>query len=270
MYETLKVNPDFPIIFHKDTLMKDLRVSPHWHENLEILNILSGSGKIIIGTNEITVTPGDTIVINSNTMHQIVSLEDSLVFYCLIIGTELLYNFGLDITSVNIKSKVTDVNITALFSCIHRIYNEKPVCYKPEICGNAIKIASLLVRKYQEIESSSSDKSDTKAEMVKLSISYMKKNFKDDITLDDIAGFVGFNKCYFCRVFKEVTGCTVISMLNTLRCEEAKHLLSSSKYNISEVAERCGFSNTSYFTKIYKKITGHLPSYDIKKQKITE
>ena len=127
------------------------------------------------------------------------------------------------------------------------------------------------MRKYQLDKNDAPDKNSiNKIEMAKLSISYMKKNFREDITLDDIAGHIGFNKCYFCRVFKEVTGVTVITMLNTIRCEEAKHLLASTSYNISEVAERCGFSNTSYFTKIYKKITGCLPSYDIKKQKTTE
>ncbi len=270
MYEALKVSPDFPIIFHKNTLIKNLCVSPHWHEHMELLHILNGKGKVIIGTEENIVEPGDTIVINPNAMHQIVPFDDTLVFYCLIIGNSLLDNLSLDISSKSIKSKITDANITALFSCINRLYDEKPVCYKPEICGNAIKIVSLLMRKHLEDNSNYSNKNADRAEMVKSSISYMKKNFKDAITLDDIAKHVGFNKCYFCRVFKEVTGVTVITMLNTIRCEEAKHLFASSKYNISEVAEKCGFSNTSYFTKTYKKIIGHLPSYDIKKQKITE
>lgn len=88
----------------------------------------------------------------------------------------------------------------------------------------------------------------------------MRKNYANDLNVDSISNHFGFSKYYFCHIFKEITGITIVKMLNYIRCEEAKRMLKSDNFNISEVALACGFNNLSYFTKTYKNIMGKLPS----------
>ncbi len=63
----------------------------------------------------------------------------------------------------------------------------------------------------------------------------------------------------FRRAFKEFTGKSPIEYRNDLRLSYAKTLLQSGQYTVSETAEICGFSNLSFFTRLYKRKYGHTP-----------
>jgi AraC-like DNA-binding protein len=80
-----------------------------------------------------------------------------------------------------------------------------------------------------------------------------------DLSLDEVAEFVGLSKYYFAREFRRVTGYTFVTYVNLMRCERAKVLLAQNKLNIGEVGRACGFSNQSYFTRTFRAYTGRLP-----------
>ena len=63
----------------------------------------------------------------------------------------------------------------------------------------------------------------------------------------------------FYRLFKEYTKMSPIEYRNDLRLQLAQTKLQSGEYTVSETAELCGFSNLSYFTRLYKKQFGHTP-----------
>ncbi len=63
----------------------------------------------------------------------------------------------------------------------------------------------------------------------------------------------------FRRYFKEFTGKSPIEYRNDIRLNNAKILLQSGQYTITETAEACGFSNLSFFTRLFKKKYGHTP-----------
>lgn len=65
---------------------------------------------------------------------------------------------------------------------------------------------------------------------------------------------------YLCYLFKLRHGMTINRYINKIRIETARNLLSSSQLKIRDIARRCGFSNTNYFTRSFKKNTGLLPS----------
>ena len=92
-------------------------------------------------------------------------------------------------------------------------------------------------------------------------IRYMERNQSRKISLSDISGSVRLSPCYFSRLFKERTKQSVFDYLNRLRVEKAKILLRDAyKYNISEVAERSGFSNVHYFSNVFRKYEKCKPS----------
>ncbi|WP_075367349.1 PocR ligand-binding domain-containing protein [Desulfosporosinus metallidurans] len=89
---------------------------------------------------------------------------------------------------------------------------------------------------------------------------YIKKNFRNKITTEDIARVVYLSPCYVSRIFKQGLGCTLTEYLTKVRVEEAKKMLKDPKYNVMKVAEESGFDDPAYFTRVFKKTEGITPS----------
>ncbi|MCP1103049.1 two-component system response regulator YesN [Aequitasia blattaphilus] len=91
---------------------------------------------------------------------------------------------------------------------------------------------------------------------VQKTILYIEKNYKDNITLEDMADYVGISKNYLSMLFKQETGQNLVTYLNQIRIEKGKKLLQTTNYRIYEVAEQVGFGSPYYFSKMFKEITG--------------
>ena len=85
---------------------------------------------------------------------------------------------------------------------------------------------------------------------------YINTNFKDHISLDQIANVANTTVPAFCRYFKKVTGKTFTKLVNEYRVVHATKLLSESMMSITDISFECGFNNFSHFNKIFKEITG--------------
>ena len=88
----------------------------------------------------------------------------------------------------------------------------------------------------------------------------MRANYARKITSDDIAASAGLSKFHFQREFKRITGRTPNYYLNAIRCIYARRLLESGGYSVKEAAILCGFTNYSYFSSVFSRYTGLLPS----------
>ena len=67
------------------------------------------------------------------------------------------------------------------------------------------------------------------------------------------------NTKYFCRFFRALTHNSPMDYVNFYRIEQAAWLLGQSELSVTEVAARCGFWDSSYFTKVFKKYKGYTP-----------
>lgn len=82
-----------------------------------------------------------------------------------------------------------------------------------------------------------------------------------NLQLADVAKIVNSNRSYVSKAVNEVTGLNFNGYLNKLRTEEAmKILLEEKDIKLEEVAEKCGFTSASLFTRVFKKETGMTPS----------
>ena len=77
--------------------------------------------------------------------------------------------------------------------------------------------------------------------------------------MDGIARHVNFSKTYLSRIFKEETGENISSYINKVRIDRAKLLLADQNISLVDVAALTGFEDQSYFTKVFKAITGQSP-----------
>jgi YesN/AraC family two-component response regulator len=95
--------------------------------------------------------------------------------------------------------------------------------------------------------------------IVKNAAEYISQNFSEDITLATVADHLHVNTSYLSTLFRQVTGMTFKEHLNRVRIEEAARLLSNTDYPVMEIAIACGYKDQSYFTKVFKKLTGLTP-----------
>jgi two-component system response regulator YesN len=96
----------------------------------------------------------------------------------------------------------------------------------------------------------------TYAYIVRKSITFIQQNYTRNITLSDAAENAEVSHSYLSFIFKQETGINFNTWLSKYRVEEAKKLLQGTNLRIYQVAERVGFSNPYYFSKVFKEFTG--------------
>lgn len=90
-------------------------------------------------------------------------------------------------------------------------------------------------------------------------IDFIKRNYNRKITLDDVAANVYLSPSYFSKIFKEEMNCNFNTYLNQVRVETSKQLLADDRVSLVDVSSLVGFEDQSYFTKVFKKLTGVSP-----------
>lgn len=96
-------------------------------------------------------------------------------------------------------------------------------------------------------------------EKIDIIIERINKEYQKDLQVESLAKKYGFSTCWFIKLFKEYTGYTPLQYITKIRLGKAKELLQSNVYNISEIAELCGYDNPLYFSRIFKKHYGKSP-----------
>lgn len=89
---------------------------------------------------------------------------------------------------------------------------------------------------------------------------YLFNHFKDKITLNEIAVYVGHNPSALCRYFKQRTDKSIFQCLAEIRIGHSCKLLMYSNLTIAQIAYESGYNNVPYFIKQFEKIKGRTPS----------
>ncbi len=95
---------------------------------------------------------------------------------------------------------------------------------------------------------------------MQISINFIRDNFKQRLTIEELSSNIGYSASYFSRLFKKYTAWTPMQYLNNHRLVVAKERLIETDDNIETVGAECGFDNPIYFYRIFKKHTGCTPN----------
>lgn len=111
--------------------------------------------------------------------------------------------------------------------------------------------------RFGQIEKSSSCKDTEKSENhISRIKEYVELHYSEDISLEDVASEIGISVFYLSHMFKQAENKTFVEYLMNFRVNEAKRLCRETDFDTGEIARRCGFNNTSYFYRVFKKVTG--------------
>ena len=90
-------------------------------------------------------------------------------------------------------------------------------------------------------------------------LEYIGENYKNEITLNDMADLVGLSPAYFSKYFKNITGTSFTHYLNGIRLDYAVKDMLARNSSVTEAALQSGYTDMSYFSREFKKETGISP-----------
>lgn len=130
-------------------------------------------------------------------------------------------------------------------------------------CRNAINSREAytikFINKYEDEHLTSREE-----DFVKKFRTFLHENYhKESLSIKDISSYFNMGQSNFQKTIKRITGKSTFDLLIEFRLLKARDLLSSNSCSVSEAAFRCGFKNTYFFTRKYKKFFGTLPSKDL-------
>lgn len=255
-------NPKFPVDLRYEHLPEDSSEQfNHWHIDIEFFYIIFGSATITLNSNKIHAEAGDIVIVNSNYFHNIeTSKGEDCTYYRLIIKSEHCEDLGFDTTYNVFEPKTTSYEIKNIYNLIIKEMTNQKKHHKMATVALCTTLLILLYRHLRQKNKSREIHADQTLEMVTEGIKYIYKNYQNKMTVDDICQSIGVSKYYFSRIFKNITGNTIIEFTNILRLRKANYLMSELNYSINDTARECGFSSASYFSKSYKKHFGYSPS----------
>lgn len=263
IYETHTMeDPRVPFIFHDSTFAENRSSSVYnWHENIEIIYVVSGSGSVLIDGEKIDVSEGDISVINPNRLHGFASQGEKFRYFCLIADRSFFLANYFDSNNFLFSARLRDAEISELMESFARCWrtDKKEMPMRTQrLRGIALNILLALCERHATYNTEQRSESHMMS-CIKQAIGYIRAEYSGDISLDDISEFVGVSKYYFAREFRRVTGYSFVSYLNIVRCEKAKELLLEGEQSIGEIGRLCGFDNQSYFSRTFYSHTGKTP-----------
>ena len=258
-FEPHLLGHQLPFIFHTDR--PTTTAVGNFHENPEILYFIRGSGAVYINGTSYPVSAGDVAVIDSFAVHQ-VTVQQQLEYHCLIIDSSFCRSNGINEQTLHFQPIVREKQINVLYQRVVTEYMENGPFRQTAIKSAVLELLLALCRQYSSPRTTHAHH-DQRAKCMHQAMEYVKNNVGKKLTLEEMAACAGFSKYYFARAFKQYLGLTPLQYIQAVRCGYAERLLRSGKYSVKQVAVMCGFENFSYFSNVYKKYIGQLPSWHL-------
>lgn len=89
---------------------------------------------------------------------------------------------------------------------------------------------------------------------------YITRNYREDLSLSDVARALNTDVFYFCRLFKKSSGIGFAEYLGRIRIETAMELLANSELHVSAIAFEVGFQALSSFNRLFRRFTRMSPT----------
>lgn len=253
----------------------DMRAPCHWHDDVELIRVLSGRMRYYINGREILLDAGDSVVVNSRQMHFGYDFQKEECRYHCILFHPSLFTGGQALEQEFILPILTEQTpeywllpagtelgeLTA--ECADRIVQWKArgrAAYELEAVGLLHILWAGLWRNAEEAFVSGRRRRDPDVETQKKMAAYISLRYGEKLTLEDIAaaGHVSRSKC--CQIFRRFMGQTPIEYVNTYRLKRSRDLLLETDKSVTEIALACGFNHLSYFSRIFFRAFGATPS----------
>lgn len=152
----------------------------------------------------------------------------------------------------SLESEEPGISSKSSLELFAKIYHSRSIKELDKIILDyAVRVSEQVLRNQQQGISRIVDKA----------VAYIGEHYSQPLTLTDVSENVYVSTSYLSRIFKRVTNMNFSEYVNKVRIDEAKKLLKESHLMTYQIGEMVGYSDPHYFSRIFKKITGHSPTY---------
>lgn len=260
-YEIVSADDNLPgkvILFDKPG--QECYTNKHWHKNIEIDYVLNGNLWVMSNNEEFTLSDGQYVVVNNDDIHQTCGKNpDENVKYLVVLYS---YNFikayfdDFESFSFNVeKSEEAKAEIKRQLDYIVNCVEAQEDFTDLKITSAMTQILIQLFTKcVEERVNTHPEMEHEELEYAKKAIDYIKLNFRERITLGEIASHVGLTPTYFSRYFKQNTRKTFKQYLNLVRLEHALREIQNSGISETRAAVESGFPSVKAFIAAFKSV----------------
>lgn len=249
----------------------------HWHPELEFSVILDGAMEYQVNDTIYEATKGCGIFTNANSLHTARACEGQDCTYIAFIFSPVLI-FGHENSAV--EKRYVDIIVgspkfSSLYldpSCgwqkqviqllldINTLYQDQEICYELLIKSKLCELWSILYKGFQSMLQNTTISASKDISRLKQMLNYIHNNYNEKLTLDNIAFACNISKSECCRFFKKMIRQTPFEYLLSYRIQKSIPLLLDETLNITEIAERVGFANASYYSEIFRRYMSCSPT----------
>ena len=246
----------------------------HWHPEIEITYVRKGTMCYKVNNLVYHLKEGDIVFNNSGALHSgTMENQEACAYIPVTFDPRLIYGFFQStINSKYVDPVIQDSMLPAI--CIdqseswHKPFREyllriidldekKPDFYELDI---TICLQSMwrLLLEHITYEPQASRENSLEYDRIKKILSYIEENYQNKITLNDIAGHIHLCESECTRLFKRHMNTTLFAFLQEYRIERSLEFLQDDQ-PVSAVADKAGFSDPNYYSKVFAKIKGCSP-----------
>lgn len=285
----------FPIQYYVDNLNQwaEYQVPLHWHCGYEIFTALHQDIEVQAGQEHLILQKGESIFIRGGQLHSYRMTEPGRICLCPNIvfteevlapaaGTVFKKYFSPVLNNPALPYIILRGNKlwqTTLTEHLFKIYallaanvpeNHsdcgaiKPLqsdCPEIEVHQNLVSIFKILYSHQQELPHTQPGRPDQHSQIrLQKMLRYIQAHFLEEISLDRLAASAGIGRSEAGRCFKKYYARSPMSYVTLYRIKYAQELLVKTSLSVSEIAVRCGFKDSSYFIKVFRKYLSRTPS----------
>lgn len=264
----------FPISYYEENLL-EASIPWHWHEDLEIIWVTSGSIKVFVNTTEYIVNQNQGIFINAGLLHTIqshsndVCVSRSIVFHPRLIGSldsiywqnyvePIIQNKSLPFIFLESSDTWKDEIIALSNSVWTKLYKNDD-WFEMYVRNELSEIILIILKNYSMCETKTNIQKIRNAKRIKSMLQYIHKHFSEEITIADLANESLVSASEVLRCFHNTVHTTPNQYLKQYRIQRASKMLTDTDMTSLEIALECGFQSSSYFTKSFKEKMGCTP-----------
>jgi len=248
----------------------------HSHDFDELVIILKGTAMHAIDDHDFPVKSGDVFVIGQNREHQYREMH-GLALANILFDPEALRISDWDIRALpgfhalfsleptfrtqhnfNSRLQLKEQQLNQVSERVHDLTREtdqRNPGYRVMARGLFMQLAVELSRAYSATPTAES----TDLLRIGDAIAYIETHYAEKIQLDELAGISHLSARHFSRVFQQCMGRSPIDHLMHIRCRKAAELLKATNRTITDIAYECGFSDSNYFTRCFRKTMNQTP-----------
>ncbi|MCM1258833.1 MAG: AraC family transcriptional regulator [Roseburia sp.] len=228
------------------------RWGPGIRDHYLIHYVISGQGSYMVNEKSYDLNPGDSFLVYPNTEVSYTADLKNPWEYAWVGFTGSDAPMILNATDFSQDSPVISGNIPG--ESIHRqilhIYDARGngLEHAVEMTGRLYTMLSLFMQ-----NSSHKKTADTASSYVQKGIEFISANYSYNITVEDIADYVGLSRSHLFRSFQNVLHVSPKEYLTAFRMKQACYLLEHSRLSVTAIANSIGFDNSLYFSKVFRQ-----------------